>query len=375
MGYYDTLIRRVSLGGESIQAYSKAGAAPWDELAISAALLAETVEIAPGDAILVMQGGGALAVWAERLGAAVHYYDHNLIDLRLARLMAEANQCQQLAVYDAAFPRQRGVFDAALLAIPKGRGFARLLLTAARRALKPEGRLYLAGRNAVGAKAVLADAAAIFGHAVTLKSKARHRVGVAIKTAAHQPDLALPDPQPLNANGLQLLTLPGVFSADALDAGTAMLIQSMDKALCEGRQVLDVGCGYGIIGLAAAQHGARSVDMTDVNLLAVECAALSVQANGLRQCAVIASDLYEGLQGKAYDLILSNPPFHSGHQIETETAEALIYGAWEWLEGGGRLRLVANRFLPYDRIIRAAFGEARIIAEDNRYWALEGRKK
>jgi 16S rRNA (guanine1207-N2)-methyltransferase len=114
----------------------------------------------------------------------------------------------------------------------------------------------------------------------------------------------------------------------------------------------------------------------DAYWLALQCAQQGIDANGLAQCRVIASDLYADLGDAKYDLILSNPPFHSGHTVDTQAAEALIKGSWEHLTGSGRLRIVANRFLPYDKLIKATFGagNTRVIVDNGKYWVLEGKK-
>lgn len=377
MGYYDSTQHKITLGDQSLQVFTKPGAAAWDEVSTSALLLAQYAEVAPDKQVLVMHGGGALAIWASRQGAQVAYYDHDLLNVQLARRMAQENKVT-ITIKEGAFLTEKSCYDTILLTIPKGRALARLLLNTAWHALKPEGRLFLAGRNDTGAKAVLADARKIFGHLATLGSKARHRVGVAIKAAAtshtaQPPSNTLPLQQ-ITLAGLQISTLPGVFSADGLDEGTALLLSHMDATLCKNREVLDVGCGYGIIGLKAAQLGAVHCDLSDINLLALECAQQSRSVNTLTQCKVIASDLYADLSTTTYDLILSNPPFHAGHAVDTQAAEALITGAWERLKPDGCLWIVANRFLPYDRLIESVFGSVRIVDQNTRYWVLEGRK-
>lgn len=71
-----------------------------------------------------------------------------------------------------------------------------------------------------------------------------------------------------------------------------------------------------------------------------------------------------------YDLILCNPPFHSGQSVDTGAAAEVIRGAREHLTRGGTLRLVANRFLPYDRLLREGFGACAVLREDGRFRVL-----
>ncbi len=380
MGYYDVIRQRVELGAERITLLSKAGMVPWEEVAEATALLAESAEVQPGMRALLLEGGaGALAVWAARRGAEVHVYDGSLVAARMARLTLQANDVTGATLVDAAYPGPEvaAAFDVALLPLPKGRAYTRLLLGAAGRALKPGGRLYLAGPNAGGAKAVIRDAGAILGRAATIRTRARHRVGLAVRLGGH----AVAEAETwheFQVLGLRLFSIPGVFSREGLDDGTAMLLGTLDAALCAGKRVLDVGCGYGVLGMVAARLGAAAVDLVDVQWLAVACTAHGIAANRLGDtCRAWASDLYADVaEGPPYDLILSNPPFHAGHAVSVEAAEALMSGARDRLARGGRLRLVTNRFLPHDRALRRVFGASRVavLAEDTRYRVIEGRR-
>jgi len=387
MSYYDITRRAVTLNGESISLCVKAGMVPWEEMAASALLLSQEADVQEGMRVLSLENGaGALAVWAAQRGAEVHAYDHSLVAARMARATAEANGVGGVTVYDSAYPDRAldNSFDLALLIIPKGRTYARVLLVAAYWALKPGGRLYFAGPNASGIKPIVADAAAVFGLATTIRYKARCRVALAVKGADmenHMPRVS-PDhpdwsgePQPFDAWRLRLFGAPGVFSAGEVDLGTAMLLHTLDSSLCSGARVLDVGCGCGVIGLYAAALGAQA-DLIDSNWPALACAQRAIAVNRIESARVWASDIYSDVGDAPYDLILSNPPFHAGQGVDVEAAEELIVGAWERLSPGGRLRLVANRFLPYDRAMQPVFGANRVsvVTQDRRYRVLEGRR-
>ena len=384
--YYSVMRQRVLLGGQRIVRLHKAGLAGWDDVEPALTLLAEDVQIAAGTRVLVLEsGGGALAVWAAGKGAEVVCYDSSVIGVRLTRAALDENGVSG-QVMEAACPSasDAGTFDLALLPIPKGRAYARALIAGAARALKPGARLYLAGPNAGGAKAVVQDAGEIMGRSATLRTKARNRLAMAVRLAGTGALVAAPGENfhEFTWDDLALFGAPGVFSWEAVDDGTARLLATMDAALCEGQRVLDVGCGVGVIGLQAARLGAAAVDMVDAAWLAVDCARQGVQSNWLAdRCRVWASDLYSDVPAidpesnvpAGYDLILSNPPFHVGHAVGTDAAEALIRGAFARLNRGGRLRVVANLFLPYDRLMADVFGQGRVttVAEDTRYRVLQ----
>ena len=112
--------------------------------------------------------------------------------------------------------------------------------------------------------------------------------------------------------------------------------------------------------------------LVDDNLLAVRCATASVRANDLEdRCEVFAGNLTDTVRDRRFDLVLSNPPFHQGVDVSTSVAVQLVREAHRVLRKGGRLRIVANAFLPYDRAMRDTFGNVRVVAGNKRYRVLE----
>jgi 16S rRNA (guanine1207-N2)-methyltransferase len=285
-----------------------------------------------------------------------------------------------LAVSDAVYPdpAQHGPADAALLDIPKGREHVRAYLWAAALTLRPGGRLYLAGSNAAGAKSAISDAAELFGDAPVLGVKSSHRIALALRPDRVTIPAAWATTSPLRPQmrfvrrpegEFTIVTMPGIFSWDHLDDGTALLLDHLGAQPED--DVLDLGCGYGIIGLAAARAGAR-VTLIDDDLLAVRCARASIRANELQdRCEALPGDVTDAVRHRQFDLILSNPPFHQGVDVSTGVASRIVRESVDLMRPGGRLRIVANRFLPYDRAMREIFGNARTIADNGRCRVLE----
>ena len=138
----------------------------------------------------------------------------------------------------------------------------------------------------------------------------------------------------LRGKRLTFETDAGVFSKSGVDFGSRLLIETAD--IPDGARVLDVGCGYGPIGLAiAAALPNASVTMVDINERAVELARANVERNGLRNVTVLASDLLEAVRGKTFDAVLTNPPIRAGkavvHRIFAEAREALAPGGALWV--------------------------------------------
>jgi len=138
----------------------------------------------------------------------------------------------------------------------------------------------------------------------------------------------------LRGSRFKLVSDAGVFSRDGVDYGSRVLIERMEFA--EDANVLDLGCGYGPIGLAAARLAPRGhVTMLDINERAVALARENAEANGVTNVEAHRSDLYEAVEGRRFDVILSNPPIRAGkvvvHRILTEAKLHLHAGGALWI--------------------------------------------
>nr|WP_217365814.1 class I SAM-dependent methyltransferase [Brevibacillus parabrevis] len=138
----------------------------------------------------------------------------------------------------------------------------------------------------------------------------------------------------LRGRELRFTTDAGVFSRDRIDFGSVLLIENME--IGSHARVLDVGCGYGPIGLTAATLADQGkVTMIDVNERAVDLARRNAERNGIKNIEVRVSDVYSAVQGEQYDVILTNPPIRAGkeivHRIFTEGHELLVEGGEMWV--------------------------------------------
>ncbi|EEM2091625.1 16S rRNA (guanine(1207)-N(2))-methyltransferase RsmC [Salmonella enterica] len=167
-----------------------------------------------------------------------------------------------------------------------------------------------------------------------------------------------------NIDGLTIKTLPGVFSRDGLDVGNQLLLSTLTPHT-KGK-VLDVGCGAGVLSAALASHSPKvRLTLCDVSAPAVEASRATLAANGL-EGEVFASNVFSEVKGR-FDMIISNPPFHDGMQTSLDAAQTLIRGAVRHLNSGGELRIVANAFLPYPKILDETFGFHEVIAQTGRF--------
>lgn len=131
----------------------------------------------------------------------------------------------------------------------------------------------------------------------------------------------------------------GVFAKGGVDYGSRTLIEAME--IPNGARVLDVGCGYGPIGLTAAKLAIEGhVTMIDVNSRAVELARENAIVNKLNNVTILESDLFAAIEEEdKFDVVLTNPPIRAGK----ETVHAIFEGAFERLRQGGSLWIVIQK--------------------------------
>lgn len=142
----------------------------------------------------------------------------------------------------------------------------------------------------------------------------------------------------LRGQSYRFVSDAGVFAKGGVDFGSRTLIEAMD--IPHDAEVLDVGCGYGPIGLAAARLAAKGhVTMIDVNSRAVELAKENAAVNGVNNITVLESDLFSALDDRKFDVVLTNPPIRAGKA----TVHAIFEGAYERLRSGGSLWVVIQK--------------------------------
>ncbi|ATF10221.1 16S rRNA (guanine(1207)-N(2))-methyltransferase RsmC [Candidatus Enterovibrio altilux] len=175
----------------------------------------------------------------------------------------------------------------------------------------------------------------------------------------------------LGKQRLTIRSLPGVFSYGELDVGSQLLLDTLPAL--KGN-VLDFGCGAGVIGCAIKLlYPNIKITMVDISSLAVASATETLRFNNLNG-DVFASDVYSAIKTK-FNHIISNPPFHTGLKVHYTTTETFLKQTPSYLFKNGALTIVANSFLHYIFFIKGAFNHCDIPAKNNKFTIYHAIKK
>jgi 16S rRNA (guanine1207-N2)-methyltransferase len=165
----------------------------------------------------------------------------------------------------------------------------------------------------------------------------------------------------------------GVFSKKEVDFGSRLLIESFKQPEIEG-DFLDVGCGYGPIGLSIAKDfPERKVEMIDINERAIELANKNKAINQVDNVVIYQSDLFEHVGNKMFAAILTNPPIRAGKSV----VYSIFEQSFSHLFPGGELWVVIQKKQGAPSAIeklQSLFPEVEVIEKKKGYYIIKAKK-
>lgn len=168
---------------------------------------------------------------------------------------------------------------------------------------------------------------------------------------------------------LEFQTAPTLFSPGAIDIGTLAMLSAVDFS--EHDKVLDLGCGYGVVGILAARLiGESNVIMCDIAPLAVQCAQYNARHNRVPGLDIRISDGFSQIPENDFTIILSNPPYHTDFKV----AKHFIETGFHKLTPGGRLVMVTKRLTWYKNKLTSIFGGVSVHEKDG-YFVFVAEKR
>ncbi|MCY7223358.1 class I SAM-dependent methyltransferase [Streptococcus anginosus] len=169
---------------------------------------------------------------------------------------------------------------------------------------------------------------------------------------------------------ITFLTDAGVFSKKMIDYGSQALLKCLDFHKQES--VLDVGCGYGTLGLTLVKAKEVEATLVDINQRALDLARQNAERNQVL-ATIFQSNLYQNVEGRFHHII-SNPPIRAGKQV----VHKVIAGSYAHLLNGGDLTIVIQKKqgAPSAKAkMEDVFGNCEILKKDKGYYILRSRKE
>ena len=297
---------------------------------------------------LVLPETGTIAVIAPPAGAGLDGLPKDRVEI--VHRHFPAHEAFRKAGYKTSV-EITGPYTLAIVILPRAKADARQML--ARAVAATDGPIVIDGQKTDGVDAVL-KALRAKGTLGEVIAKAHGKI--AVLESADLSDWA----EPPVTDGPR--TAPGTFSADGLDPGSAALIAALPEKL--SGTVVDLGAGWGALSLAALERGAGEVHLVEADHAALEAA----RANITDPRAVFhwADARNIRLDAPARHVIC-NPPFHQGRSADPALGQAFIRNAARILARNGTLWLVANRHLPYERVLEEAFASWQTLDQSAGY--------
>ncbi len=248
----------------------------------------------------------------------------------------------------------KGPFAAAIVCVPRAKAETRAILALVAEAVVSGGPIIVDGQKTDGIDSVYKDLRALVSVSEAL-SKAHGK----IFSFAAGPELShWAASSTTIAEGF--VTQSGVFSADKPDRGSVLLAAALPAKL--PARVVDLGAGWGFLSRAIlAREGVASLDLVEAEAAALDCA---------RQNIIDARANFHWADATVFRLttpvgaVVCNPPFHTTRDADPALGIAFLVAAHRMLSGSGTLYLVANRHLPYDRVLTTLFREVEVIGGD-----------
>lgn len=250
-----------------------------------------------------------------------------------------------------------GPFAMVIVCMPRAKAEARAMLAQVR----DVAMIVVDGQKTDGIDTILKDCKALGVQVGEAVSKAHGKLAVITQGAA----LAAWKTGPSTIEG-GFQTLPGVFSADAPDQGSMLLAAALPAKL--GGRVADLGAGWGYLSRAIlARDGVKTLDLIEADSDALACAKVNI-IDPRAQFHWADATIFKAKT--QWDTVVMNPPFHAGRSAEPSLGMAFIKAAHRGLAASGSLVLVANRHLPYEKLLSTLFKQVEEVGGDKSFRVL-----
>ncbi|PLL14276.1 MFS transporter [Tabrizicola sp. TH137] len=253
----------------------------------------------------------------------------------------------------AVVTRAEGPYAAAVVCLSRARAQSEALIAEAAARVVPGGPVAVDGQKTDGVDSLLK---ALRGRVALSEALSKAHGKIAVFPAG--PGLEDWVARPTEVEGFR--TMAGVFSADGIDRGSALLAAALPAEM-KGK-VADLGAGWGYLARAVlARPGVKECHLVEAEAEALDCARVNVRDE---RAVFHWADATTLRLPRLMEHVVMNPPFHAGREADPGLGVAFIGAAARALAPDGVLWLVANRHLPYDRVLKGLFREVQEIGGD-----------
>lgn len=314
----------------------------------------DRLTLAQDSGMATLPAEGRILVLRPRLGDDLSALPRDRVDIVTGfRPDADGFAAQGLAV----LAQPSGPYAAAVVCLPRARDHARALMAQASACVLPGGPVLVDGQKTDGIEAIWREVKATGLPVSAALSKAHGRI-FAFAAGA---DLAGWTAADRDIGGF--ITRPGVFSADAPDPASVLLAAALPARM--PARVADLGAGWGYLSRAILKRdGVAECHLIEAEAEALACARRNIDDP---RAQVHWADAMRFRPDRPFDAVVCNPPFHAAREADPAIGIGFLQAAARMLGTSGTLWLVANRHLPYERVLAELFRELEELPGDTRF--------
>jgi len=276
---------------------------------------------------------------------------------------------------------EAGSQDLFIFRLSKEKAINHHLLNQALKVLKPDGRLIFSGQKNDGFKTYAKKVSTCLGASHTQKNGSHYIFEGRSPLITDQFLLDDSDYGSQQDIGNGFTSKPGQFGWNKFDQGSELLVNALlqDLATCEStyKSLLDLGCGYGFITkhLAETLTTLQEIIASDNNAAALLSAEVNLAGfvSEDRSVDVIGADCAESID-KTFDIVVCNPPFHQGFDVENQLTDKFLKSARDHLNRKGTAYFVVNSFIGIEKKSKAYFPNCETLVNNKRFKVLKLQK-
>lgn len=282
---------------------------------------------------------------------------------------------------DWAIDNETGSLDLFIFRLSKEKAINHHLLNRALVLLKPDGRLIFTGQKNDGFKTYAKKVSALLAHSTTQKNGLQYSFEGRSPTQNNFPQLDDSNYCSQQEIGDGFVSKPGQFGWNKFDKGSELLINTvlldMGQHNSTYNTMLDLGCGYGFIAkrLAEKLGSILHITLSDNNAAALLSAKINLAScdNADRRIEVIGADCAGNIE-KTFDMVVCNPPFHQGFDVENELTDKFLKSAGDHLNRNGTAYFVVNSFIGIEKKSKAYFTSCETLINNKQFKVLKLQK-